>query len=87
MNYQLFNPRQVGRGGGGDLLITAKHRVLTKEGVKNGSYLFCDRCATLIVRVGGMPWPKTGVAHYHAKLGLSDNGRAKLIFSVGCYLA
>ena len=23
-----------------------------------------------IVRVGGMPWPKTGTTHYHAQLGL-----------------
>ena len=23
-----------------------------------------------LVRVGGMSWPKTGVTHYHAQLGL-----------------
>ena len=31
---------------------------------------------TLIVRVGGIPWPKTGATHYHAHLGLLDKGRA-----------
>ena len=30
----------------------------------------------VINRVKGMPWPKTGVTHYHAQLGLSDKGRA-----------
>ncbi len=29
--------------------------------------------ATLIVR--GMLWPQTGATHYHAQLGLLDNGR------------
>ena len=23
-----------------------------------------------------MPWPQTGATHYHAQLGLPDNGRA-----------
>ncbi len=31
---------------------------------------------TLIVWVGGMPWPQTGAAQYHAQLGLPDKGRA-----------
>ncbi len=26
------------------------------------------------VRVGGLPWPQTGAAHYHAHLGLPDKG-------------
>ena len=26
----------------------------------------------LIVRVVGMPWPKTGATHYHALLGLPE---------------
>ncbi len=32
------------------------------------------RCATLIVSVGAMPWPKTGATQYHAQLGLPDKG-------------
>ena len=32
------------------------------------------RCAILIVRVEGMPWPKTH--NSHTQLGLSDKGRA-----------
>ena len=48
------------RGGGRRYVrISAKHRVLTKN-VGNGSYFYYVRCATLIVREGGMPWPKTG---------------------------
>ena len=36
------------------------------------------RCATLIVRVVGMPWPLTGATHIAmlAKLEFSDKGRA-----------
>ena len=30
----------------------------------------------LIVRVDGMPWPKTGETHCHAQLVLPDKGRA-----------
>ncbi len=25
---------------------------------------------------GGMPWPQTGATHYHAQLGLPDQGQA-----------
>ena len=32
--------------------------------------LTATMCAILIVRAGGMPWPKTGATHYHAQLGL-----------------
>ena len=39
-------------------------------------YCYYVRCATLIVRVAGMPWPKTDAAHYPAQLGLPDKGRA-----------
>ena len=28
------------------------------------------------LRVGGMPWPKTGAIHCHKQLGLLDKGRA-----------
>ena len=33
-------------------------------------------CATLLAKVGGMPWPKTGASHYHAQIGLPDKGYA-----------
>ena len=39
--------------------------VITKN-VKNNLYFVYVRCATLIVRLDGMPWPKTGATHYHA---------------------
>ena len=29
-----------------------------------------------MLRVGRMPWPQIGAAHYHAQLGLLDKGRA-----------
>ena len=44
--------------------------------VKNGSCGYSIRSSTLIGRVGGMPWLKTGATHYHAQLGLIDKGRA-----------
>ncbi len=46
------------------------------EDVKSCTY-FCNfRCATLIVWLGGMPWPKTGATQYHAQLGLPHEGHA-----------
>ncbi len=54
-------------------LNTASFTFLTKD-VKKSSYCYYVRCATLIVRVGEMPWPKTGVTHYQAKLGLLRQG-------------
>ena len=51
-------------------------RFILKD-VKNSSYCYYVMCATLIVRVGEMSWPKTGATHYyHAQLGLSDRDRA-----------
>ncbi len=35
-----------------------------------------SECTTLIVGVGGMPWPKTGATHYYALLGLRGKGCA-----------
>ena len=32
--------------------------------------------SSLIVRVGGMPWPLTDATHYHAQLALRDKGLA-----------
>ena len=49
--------------------------VVAKD-VKSYAYCCYVRCVTLIVRVGGMPWPQTGATHYHAQLGLPDKGRA-----------
>ena len=34
------------------------------------------RCVTLTIKVGEMPWLKTGVFYYHAQLELPDKGRA-----------
>ena len=50
-------------------------RVIAK-GIKSCTYCFYVRCATLIVRVRGMPWHQTRATHYHADLGLPDKSRA-----------
>ena len=50
------------------------NRVIAKD-IKSCTYCCYVRCATLIVRVRGMPWPRTGPTHYHAQLGLPDKGR------------
>ena len=50
--------------------------VLCQKDVKNCTYCCYVRCLTLIVLVGGMPWPQTGATLYHAQLGLPDKGRA-----------
>ncbi len=50
------------------------NHVIAKD-VKNCTYCCYIRCATLIERVRGMPWPQTGANHYNAHLGLPDNGR------------
>ena len=44
--------------------------VIAKD-AKSCTYCCYVRCATLIVWVGGMPWPQTD-----AQLGLPDKGRA-----------
>ena len=51
------------------------NRVIAKD-VKSSNYCCNVRCATLIVRVEEMHWPQAGATHYHAQLGLTDNGRA-----------
>ncbi len=51
------------------------NQVIARD-VRSCTYCCYVRCATLIVRVGGMPWPKTGATIYQAQLGLPDNGRA-----------
>ncbi len=34
---------------------------------------------TLIVRVGGIPWPINSATQYHAMLGLPDKGSANIL--------
>ncbi len=51
------------------------NRVIAK-GIKSCTYCLYVRCATLIVRVRGMPWHQTRATHYHADLGLPDKSRA-----------
>ena len=55
--------------------VLCQNRVIAND-VKSCTYCCYVRCATLIVRVGGMPWPQTGATHNHAQLGLPDKGRA-----------
>ena len=66
--------------------ILSQRRVIIKD-VKNDSYCCYVRCAPLIFRIGGLPWPKTGGAtYYHAKLGLRYKGRAVIELFVCCVL-
>ncbi len=51
------------------------NRVIAKD-VKSCTYCCYVRYATLIVWVGGMPWPQTGAIQYHVQLGLPDKRRA-----------
>ena len=60
---------------GGYVMASAQHCVITKE-VKNSSYCFYVRCATLKVWVGWIPWLKTDATHYHAQLELPDKSCA-----------
>ncbi len=55
--------------------ILGPNRVIVKD-VKSYTYCCYVRCATLILRVGEIPWPKTGATQYHAQLGLQNKGRA-----------
>ncbi len=55
--------------------ILGPNRVIAKD-VKKCTDCCYVRYATLIVRLGCMPWPKTGATQYHAQLGLPDKGRA-----------
>ncbi len=45
----------------------------TKD-VKNCSHCCSVRCAALIIKVGGMLWPKNGATYYKTYLGLPDKG-------------
>ncbi len=56
--------------------ISSKHFLpLPKLDVQSCTLSCYVRCATLIVWVGGMPWPTRGVNHYHAHSGLPEKGR------------
>ncbi len=65
--------------------ILGANRVIAKD-FESCNYCCYVRCATLIVWVEGMPWPKTGATQYHTQKGLPDKGRAiKGLFV--CYVA
>ncbi len=49
--------------------LSTRNHFIAKD-VKNCFYCYGVRYSTLIVRIGEMPWPKTGATDYHAKLGL-----------------
>ena len=58
-------------------MISLNQYFLVTKDIKNNAYCyFYVRFATLIDRVGGMPWPKTGTTHNHAlaQLGLLGKG-------------
>ena len=54
------------------LEVIGSNPCLISKDVINGSYCCCVRCATL--RVGGMPWTKTGATYIHAQLGILMKG-------------
>ncbi len=55
-------------------LILSPNRIITKE-VNSCTYCCYVRCATIIVRVGGVPWSKIVATHYNKQLGLPTKGR------------
>ncbi len=61
--------------------VIGSNRVIAKD-AKSCTYCCYVRCSTLIVKVGGMPWPQTGATQYHTQLGLPDKGRAMKVFVV-----
>ena len=67
---------------GGERYESRLNTTLKLNTLKNGSYYSYVRCAILIVRVGGMPWPKTGTTHYLTHLGLLDRGPATKVLLV-----
>ena len=50
--------------------------IIIAKVIKRCTYCYYVRGATLINRVGGMPWPQTGDTQYHTQLGLPDKGQA-----------
>ena len=65
-------------------IVIVSNLGITKD-VKNVFYCCYVRCATLLVRIGDMPQPKTDPMHNNAELRLQDEGRAIKEFVV-CYL-
>ena len=65
----------LSRGSGTQCSMPGPNHAIAQD-VKSCTYCCYVRCATLIVLVGGMPWPKTGATQYHAQLSLPDKGRA-----------
>ncbi len=65
-------PSQCWEGDGID--AWSKHRLA--KYVKICTYWCYVGCATIIVRVRGMPWLQTGPTQYHTQLGLPDKGLA-----------
>ncbi len=57
------------------VLILGPNRFKAKN-VKSCTYCLYVRCVTLILWVGGMPWPKTCATQYHAIAQLGLPGRA-----------
>ena len=63
-------------------IIVARQNHVIAIDVKSFTYCCYVRCATMIVRVGGMPWSKT---YYNAQLGLPDKGRTIKVLVI-CYV-
>ncbi len=57
------------------MLGLGSNRLIAKD-VNSCTYCCYFRCATLIVRLGGIPWSQSGAPHQHAELGLQDKGPA-----------
>ncbi len=57
------------------VIVRCSAHVIAKD-VKSCTYFCHVRFATLIVKMGGMPWPQTGGTQYHAQLRLPDKGHA-----------
>ncbi len=62
--------------------MLGSHHVIAQD-IKSCTYCFYVEWETLIVRVLGMAWSKTGVIQYHVQLGLPDNFLNGL--APGCY--
>ncbi len=73
---------------GGDGFNSRPNYLVIAKYVKGGTYCCYVKCATLIVWVGGTPWPKQGTNQYHAQLGLPDKVCAikGLVFCNSWYL-
>ena len=53
------------------------NKILTPSKSNDTNSLYCYVIwATLLNRVEGMPWHKSGTTHYHAQIGFPDKGHA-----------